>query len=109
MIKITIYKNPVGDYMGFQSKGHAGYADHGQDIVCAAVSVLVINLVNSLDSLTKDTFGLTQNEDSGLIKVVFNNTLSKEANLLVESFLLGIRGIVTDYGRDYIQLIFEEV
>ena len=29
------------------SKGHAGYAEEGQDIVCAAVSALVINTVNS--------------------------------------------------------------
>ena len=47
MITITVKKRN-GNYLEFVSKGHAGYAEEGQDIVCAAVSVLVINTVNSL-------------------------------------------------------------
>ena len=42
MITITVKKRN-GNYLEFVSKGHAGYAEEGQDIVCAAVSVLVIN------------------------------------------------------------------
>ena len=34
---------------GFQISGHAGYAEHGHDIVCAAVSFLSITVVNSLE------------------------------------------------------------
>jgi len=34
--------------------GHAGYARIGEDIVCAAVSILVDNLVLSIEELTKD-------------------------------------------------------
>ena len=30
-------------YQGFNCIGHAGYADAGSDIICAAVSVLVFN------------------------------------------------------------------
>ena len=41
MITITVKKRN-GNYLEFVSKGHAGYAEEGQDIVCAAVSVLVI-------------------------------------------------------------------
>ncbi|WP_286028525.1 ribosomal-processing cysteine protease Prp [Ligilactobacillus agilis] len=37
----------------FEMYGHAGYADSGFDIVCAAVSVLAINTVNSLEQLVK--------------------------------------------------------
>ena len=29
-------------------KGHAGYAKRGEDIVCAAISVLTINTINSI-------------------------------------------------------------
>ena len=32
-------------------KGHAGYAEAGQDIVCAAVSVLTITLINGLEAV----------------------------------------------------------
>ena len=36
MITITVKKRN-GNYLEFVSKGHAGYAEEGQDIVCAAV------------------------------------------------------------------------
>ena len=37
--------------MGFEITGHAGYAEYGQDIVCAAVSVLALNMANSVERL----------------------------------------------------------
>ena len=48
MIQITIYKNKKHEYMGFDVDGHAGFDDSGHDIVCAAVSALVINTINSV-------------------------------------------------------------
>ena len=53
MITVTVSKKN-NSYISFTSKGHAGYAEEGYDIICAAVSALVINTVNSLDQLTKD-------------------------------------------------------
>ena len=41
MINITVKKRN-GSYLDFLSRGHAGYAEEGQDIVCAAVSALII-------------------------------------------------------------------
>ena len=54
MTKITFYQGVDGSFHGFHSQDHAGYSAEGQDIVCAAVSALVINFVNSLDELTDD-------------------------------------------------------
>ena len=36
------------------TKGHAGFAKRGKDIVCSAVSVLLINTVNSIKCFTED-------------------------------------------------------
>lgn len=36
------------DVMGFVIRGHAGYRPYGEDIVCAAVSALTQNTVQSL-------------------------------------------------------------
>ncbi len=49
MIHVTIYQNKKGEYTGFSATGHAGYAKAGEDIVCAAASVLMINTVNALE------------------------------------------------------------
>ena len=53
MINITVKKRK-GSYLDFLSKGHAGYAEEGQDIVCAAVSALIITTVNSLEKFTEE-------------------------------------------------------
>ena len=53
MIHVTIYENDRKECIGFQTKGHAEYAKMGQDIVCAAVSVLVINTMNAIEDVYK--------------------------------------------------------
>ena len=56
MTKITIFRNHDGEYLGFDCLGHAGYADEGEDIVCAGISALVINTINSIGLFTPKTF-----------------------------------------------------
>lgn len=110
MIRIIIYKNSTNDITLISSEGHAGYSEEGQDIICAGVSALLINTINSIEYLTDDTFYI-ENDDSeaGLLKVRFLEKLSNKGNLLLESFILGIKGIENDYGTDYIKLSFKEV
>ena len=38
MIEITVYRNQNNLYTGFDCIGHAGYANAGEDVVCAGVS-----------------------------------------------------------------------
>lgn len=48
MIKIDFLISN-GNHIGFIAKGHASFAKHGKDIVCAAVSVLTQNTANALE------------------------------------------------------------
>ena len=53
MIQVTIFRDSTEDgdvYTGVELLGHAGFAQSGQDIVCAAVSALIITTVNSLEN-----------------------------------------------------------
>ena len=52
MIHVTIFQNKYKECVGFQTEGHAEYADPGQDIVCAAASILVINTINAIEEFT---------------------------------------------------------
>ena len=61
MINITVKKRN-GSYLDFLSKGHAGYAEEGQDIVCAAVSALIITTVNSLEKFTDEQIAIYQDQ-----------------------------------------------
>ena len=54
MTKVTFYQNSENQCVGFTSEDHAGYAQEGEDIVCAGISALVINTVNSIEDFTED-------------------------------------------------------
>ena len=89
--------------------GHAGYADSGEDIVCAAISMLVINTINSLEALTDSKMQVETEEDSGMIDLKFQENLEKDGILLMDSLVLGLKGVVKQYGRQYLKLKFREV
>lgn len=92
-----------GQYKKFIIDGHAGYAEEGQDIVCAAVSALVINTINSIEEFTEDAFtcdckdGMIQNWE-------FTSEVSKETALLMDSLLLGLKNIQNSYGEKYLKI-----
>ena len=106
MITVTVHKE--GDtYLSFQSKGHAGSGREGRDIVCAAVSVLVINTVNSLEQLTSDRVRV-QSED-GFVRMDFQEPLSDEGRLLMDSLMLGLSSVAGSTGKRYLQINVREV
>lgn len=53
MIRITVTQKD-GAYVSVESEGHADYAEEGQDIICSAVSALIVNAVNSIETFTED-------------------------------------------------------
>ena len=109
MTSITIIKSKNGEYKEVTCLGHAGYADAGTDIVCASVSILVINTINSLDELTDTKMEVKSDEDKGLIDCRFHESLSAGANLLLDAMVLGLKNVVSQYGRQYLKLKFKEV
>jgi len=106
MITITIYQNS-DIYVGFESKGHAGYGEEGYDIICAAVSALTINTINSIETFTEDVFTVRQNE--GYVKFVLKNPVTNTAVLFLKSMILGLKMIQENYGNKYIDLVYKEV
>ena len=58
----------IRQFLGFDCLGHAGYAEEGEDIVCAAISALVINTINSLEMFTRgNIFYSDSDEETGMI------------------------------------------
>ena len=108
MIRFKVWRS-ADQYKGFETSGHAGYAEDGDDIICSAVSVLTINTINSIEEFTEDAYQVEQAEDGGYLRVLFPEDLSDRAGLLMDSLILGIKSIQADYGNDYITLLSEEV
>jgi hypothetical protein len=107
MIRVSVFKED-GRYTGFISDGHAGYARHGEDIVCAAVSMLVINTVNSILEFTDDGLEIESDEDRGLISASFTDDPSESATLLMDAMVLGLRGVEEEYGSRFIDISVKE-
>lgn len=113
MIKVTIYKTDRHEYVGFDAKGHAGFADEGMDIVCAAASALIINTINAIERYTDDeTSVLTDDSEDaqGMIEFRFVGHPTHDAELLLKTMILGLEEIEDDSDYEpYIDIIFKEV
>lgn len=71
--------------------------------------MLVINTINSLETLTDAVYTCETDEPSGAIYFRFSDLPGQEAQLLVHSMVLGLQTIEKDYGKKYIKIRFEEV
>lgn len=109
MVNVEVLRNAEGKTVGFNSYGHAGYDVKGKDIVCAAVSVLLINTVNSVEALTDDEFSLDSDEEKGKLNFCIKGVPSREAVLFLNSLELGLIGVRSSYGTEYIELSYKEV
>lgn len=115
MITITFFAKEIEQNVkvnlesvtGFCSEGHAGYARHGKDIVCAAVSALVMNTMNSIHSFTSDVFDYSEDEKKGMIDFKIVSEPSPETKLLFQSLILGLQGIQEEYGEKYLRIVFQ--
>ena len=78
---------------------------YGKDVVCAAVSILTINTVNSFESfLPEEETVVNVDDKKGIIECFFKEEPSEKAKLLLDAYFLGISGIEKEYGKEYLKL-----
>ena len=110
MIHVTIFENERQQCMGFRAAGHAGMAESGQDVVCAAASVLMINTMNAIECYTDDETSLVSDEEEGRIEFLFSERPTHDAELLLNAMILGLQEMANDNDySEYIYVEFEEV
>ena len=88
MITVNMTTNTI------KVRGHANYAPHGQDIVCAGVTALTQTLVESLETLTGNE--IKYDMSPGRVDIEIMNP-DEDAQLLTDSFLVGIEMIVDEF------------
>ena len=74
---------------------------------CAAVSVLIINTVNSLEAFTDDKF--EAKEDDGYVSIRFTAPVTEKGKLLMDSLILGLTEIEHSYNNRYLTVKVKEV
>jgi len=108
MTSITVIKED-DRVLAFTCNGHAGYAKESEDIVCAAISILVINTINSIEALTNTKPIVETEQESGYIHCSFEEDITDDAALLIDSMILGLSQIKEQYGTKYIDVKIKEV
>ncbi|GAB6991394.1 ribosomal-processing cysteine protease Prp [Paenibacillus pini] len=105
MINVRILRREDHSIHGFVVKGHAKYAKHGEDIVCAAVSVVTVGTVNSIEALTGTVMDSRMNDGflSGDVPLIEDTVVQKQVQLLLESMVVMLNSIAESYGK-YIQI-----
>lgn len=88
MIEVKLNDN------GIQMHGHAERGVNGRDVVCAAVSALTCNLINSLQELTDNRIRADTKSGNAVIEW---EELSESGKLLVDSWFLGLSDINREY------------
>ena len=79
--------------------------EEGEDIVCAGISALVINTVNSIEAFTEDEFTIDVDESSARIHFMIKNKPSKESLLLLNSLILGLQRMEDEQYTEFIDII----
>lgn len=102
MIEIKVHGGPDGPN-GLTVSGHAGYADRGEDIVCAGVSALAETLLIGLRQVARIKPAVTRQD--GFVDVRLPAQLSGEAALaarvILETTIAGLRDVARSY-PDYV-------
>ena len=88
MIKVLKNKNHI------EIKGHALFDMHGKDIVCAAVSSIVITTVNGILLIDEDSINCK--DSSGFVEI----NILKE-NKTVNSLILNMMNLLKELSKQY--------
>ena len=100
MIRIAFFQKE-GRIVGFESEGHAGYAESGSDIVCAAVSAILISSANGLESVLGIEPVIRQNDEIGYLKAELPEHLSeaqaRDADIVLAVAKDGLSSIAQQY------------
>lgn len=108
MTIIKFVNNKQG-IVGFEAKGHTGFADPGEDIVCAAISVLVQTTIIGLKDVLH--LNIAYKIDDGYLKCRLPEKLTGEmwqqSQLIIKVLYRGLQEILTVYGSKYLRI--EEV
>lgn len=109
MIVVRIGRDKDGFIRQYSIKGHAGYAEQGLDIICAAASAVAYTAVGALEELA-GVSGYV--EQDGLMEAripdIADETKKYTVWVILESMVIGLEQIEYRY-KDFIKIIDEEV
>ena len=115
MIEVKLYTNSEDYIEKYNVSGHAMYASKGEDIVCAAVSVLAQTTLMSLIEvcgIDEDEIKYSIDDEKGILDVNIPKTIDTDirnkVQIVLKTLELGIKSIIESY-PGYVTLEYREV
>ncbi|MDR7870266.1 MAG: ribosomal-processing cysteine protease Prp [Tissierellaceae bacterium] len=103
MINIKIFRNK-DNIIGFKIKGHANFAEYGEDIVCAAISVLSQTSLMALVEvcgIEESKLHYSIDDKTGFLEVNLPKNIDIESleksQIVLKTFELGVKSIIESY------------
>lgn len=93
MTTVTI-RHQGGKIVGFSAKGHTGYAEEGEDIVCAAVSAITQTAMMGLKRFAPDTRARWREGDAPLLEVEVPHP-TRETEVILTTMVIGLEDILS--------------
>ena len=105
MTKIVFFRSG-GVYYGFEEQGHTGYADAGNDVLCAALSAMTMLLINTIECSYDSIVDYTIDEKTTDIKLIAKSALPKyekdekkqyAVSGLIQAYFFQLMDLVEEY------------
>lgn len=110
MIKVKIGTDRSGKITGYEMSGHADYGPYGEDIVCAAASVLgytALRAIIEIAGVDEAVLDYKVDDDMGYMKVNLGTELENgnlsDIQVILRTYEVGIKSMIESYPK-YITL-----
>ena len=101
MILVTLIR--AGEnILGFECKGHAGFAPAGSDIICAAVSILTTTCANALESVAGKE-AEAEVKDGYMRVCLPEREASRDTQIIFRTIVQGLSDLAEEYPK-YLRL-----
>jgi uncharacterized protein YsxB (DUF464 family) len=101
MITVHVRRRTSGDVEQITINGHAGYADPGQDIVCAAVSGISLGMINAIEIQLGIALPVKQGKD-GFLQItapVLDSDMHLKLQLILDVMISSLQSVALEYGK----------
>ena len=101
MTHIDVKRNAEGHIVECYFRGHAEAGPYGEDIVCAAISMLSQTSVLGLHEVAQQS--MEYRIEDGELDILLSEPITERGQTILETMLLGIKNVADQYS-DFVRV-----
>ena len=101
MTHIDVKRNRLGQIIECHFRGHAEAGPYGEDIVCAAISMLSQTSLLGLHEVAQQS--MEYRIEGGELDILLSEPITERGQTILETMLLGIKNVADQYS-DFVRV-----